>query len=347
MALKRYLLFVVGIALTFLVLSYFGFDDTISVLQHTRVEFLFAAVALQFVIFGLLVVRLKLLTHGKGFVSTAQISRVTLSGMFVNMVTPFAKLGGEPLKMYMLRSNIGNYSASAAIAIESIMELLSSFFVVIAVALFFFNDIPAAYISTFLIFLVVITFALGILFKIIFTTRWLNRLINWFATKAAKMVESEKRDYAQLFSTAFYSMWKNKQVVWGSFSVSVLMKLVEILRFWLIFQAFDLVLPLKTAVIVWTILLVVMFIPWLPGSLGLAEFGGISALIVFGITKQIAASAMVLDRLVSFWLPLFVGMVAFSIARKKGELPNIAWKKKNTTPASKKPIEKSFKNSHR
>ncbi len=79
------------------------------------------------------------------------------------------------------------------------------------------------------------------------------------------------------------------------------------------------------------VILIILFIPWLPGSLGLVEFSGIAAFIAFGITSSVGASAMILDRLLSFWMPLFIGLVAISMAKQKGELPDLKglnWGKK-------------------
>ncbi|MEK6887428.1 MAG: flippase-like domain-containing protein [Candidatus Aenigmatarchaeota archaeon] len=330
MTLKRIALFAIGIALIIAVLSVFGLQETITALSRTNLELFAAAIGLQLVVVLLLILRIKVLVRGKGYVSFRQAVRVTLSGMFVSMMTPLAKLGGEPLKMYMLQGNVGGHNASAAVAIESIMELASTLFVVLVVALLLFSQIPAAFVMTFVIFLIVAGLGIGLLLKIIFTPKWLHHIVNWISVKMAKMMEVEKKNYAHMFSSAFYSMWASKRTLFGAFSLSVLMKLVEMLRLWVIFLALGIFLPFNTVVLVWTIILVVLFIPWLPGSLGLAEFGGISALLAFGVVPSMAASSMVLDRLVSFWLPLFIGLVGFTAAKKRGELPSLRRKHKDT-----------------
>lgn len=323
MALKRILLFATGVLLIFAVLNYFGLAETINTLAQTRLDLLILAVAVQAAIVTMIIARIKILAYGKGYLSWMQAGRVTLTGMFVSMITPFAKLGGEPLKMYMLRGNIGSNNASAAVAIESIMELVSSLIVVFLVAVVFFNEIPSAYVTTFILFLIVISLSLMILLKIFFTPRWLHRIINWIASKMAKMLEVDKKDYAEMFSTAFYAMWKDRRLVAGALSVSVASKLLEIARLWVLFLAIGIALPLRDVAIIWCIVLVLMFIPWLPGSLGLAEFGAISAVVAFGVASGPAASGILLDRFVSFWLLLAVGMASLYAARRRGELPDL------------------------
>ena len=330
MTLKRIGIFAVGIALIFLVLNNFGIYQTAVALAHANVGWIFAAVLLQAGIIFFFILRLKILVGGKGYVSFGQMFRVSMSGMFISMITPLAKLGGEPLKMYMLRGNVGSHNASAAVAIESLMELLSSLFMVFVVAVIFFHDIPPAFITSLVVFLIVVGFAMGLLMKIFLTPHWLKRMVNWLATRMAKLVEAEKKDYAHMFSTAFYSLLQNKRRVFAAFLLSIGMKIFEMLRLWVIFFALGVFLPFNFAVIIWAIILILMFIPWLPGSLGLVEFGGISAIIALGVAPSLGASSFILERLVSFWLPLAIGLVAFTIAKRRGELPHLLHKKKTT-----------------
>lgn len=332
---KRIAFFIIGLVLIFIIVSAFGLQQTAAALAGTNIELLFLAVIIQIAIIFLLVLRIKILVSGKGYVSFSQAVRVTLSGMFVSMITPLAKLGGEPLKMYMLRGNVGSHNASAAVAIESIMELASSLFVIFVVSVLFFGQIPASFVMAFLGFLIILGIGTGLLVKIFFTPKWLNHIVNWISAKMARMLEVEKKDYAGMFASAFYSMWRNKTALFGAFTISVAMKVLEMLRLLVIFLALGIFLPFNTVVIVWSIILVVMFIPWLPGSLGLAEFGGISALLAFGLTPALAASSMVLDRLVSFWLTLLIGLAGFTMAKRRGELPNIL--KRKEKPVKTKP----------
>ena len=69
--------------------------------------------------------------------------------------------------------------------------------------------------------------------------------------------------------------------------------------------------------IIWAVLLILSMIPWLPGGLGLVEFGGIYVFIMFGIQKGVAASGMFIDRFISFWFIVLLGAVLFVINRVK------------------------------
>ena len=339
MALKRIIVFAAGIALALFVVSLFGLHETIAALLRTRLDVFLVCVALQLASVALIVLRIKILARSRGYLSYSYATRLTLSGVFVSMITPFAKLGGEPLKMYMLGKNIGKYNASAAIAVESLVELLSSFVVMLVVTLVFFSSIPADFISLFIAVLAVLSVGIALFAKLISSPHWLHGIGRWAIKKLERFYSFGDKDHMSMFSNSMAVMWKRKSVVYGAFSVSVLSKIIEIARFWFVFLALGVALPFTTAVVVWTILLVIVFIPWLPGSLGLVEFSGISALIVMGVPQSAAASIMILDRFLSLWLTLLIGMAALSWAKRRNELPRISMPKKGgkSDPSTNQP----------
>lgn len=333
MGYRQAAIFLVGIALTVLILSFFGLQETAGIILRARPGILAIAVLLQLAILALFILRIKILARGKGFVSVAHAARLTFSGVFINMITPLAKLGGEPLKMYMLGKNIGSYNASAAIAIESLSELVSSFIVILAVTAVFFGMIPAEFTLLFAAVLVGLGAGIGIFVKVLTTPRWLHGISRWFVKKISRIIASDDKDHVFLFSTALTDIWKKKWVVASAVIVSVAVKILELLRFWLIFLALGIALPPAAVVVVWSVLLVVAFIPWLPGSLGLVEFSGITTLLLFGVMQTSAASAIVLDRFISLWLPLFVTFIGLSMAKRRGELPDLSsWRKSQARP---------------
>ena len=97
--------------------------------------------------------------------------------------------------------------------------------------------------------------------------------------------------------------------------------MLEFLVLWLAFSSIGSVLAWREVIVLWCIIVVFLFIPWLPGSLGLVEFGAASTLVVLGFSGSTAASGILISRLISFWLVLFVGLVALYYSKKKGELP--------------------------
>jgi len=324
MALKKVLLFAIGVALTIYVVGFFGLFEVLAALAGADLALVGSAVLIQIAVLGLIVLRLKILTYGWGYLSLLKTARITMTGMVVSMVTPIAKIGGEPLKIYMLRQNIGSAHASVAVAVDSLMEVFSSIFVIFVVTVLFIGAIPQPFFTAFVLFLVISGLILGTVLKVLLTPRWMGRIIDWTVKKISRFQEVEEKDYTKLFHDAFNTMLKDRKKLAGVFAISIFSKILEIIKIWIIFLALGLALPSQTVIIAWAILLVLMFVPWLPGSLGLVEFGVASALVLLGVPGPVGASGVLVERFMSFWLVLLIGFLALSSSRKMGELPSIS-----------------------
>ncbi|MCX6815806.1 MAG: flippase-like domain-containing protein [Candidatus Aenigmarchaeota archaeon] len=320
MAWKRILIFAFAIVLVLLVINTFGFFQVIGALSRANIFLVLIAALIQLGILGLQSARLRVLSHDKGYISYRKVLRTALSGAAVSLMTPFAMIGGEPLKMYMLRTNIGSSKSSAVVAIDGLMEIIASIFVIFVVVVLFIGTIPSNFFMFFVLFLIAIGLILGTMLKILFTPRWLNKIIGWIVKKVEKS-QNNKVDYPALFQEAFASIINNRRKLAGVFCISSSVKVLEMLRLWLVFAAIGISLPMNVAVVGWAIMVVLLFVPILPGSLAILEFGATSAFILLGIAPAIAISAVLVDRFLSFWLVLFIGFGALSYARKLGELP--------------------------
>ena len=50
-------------------------------------------------------------------------------------------------------------------------------------------------------------------------------------------------------------------------------------------------------------------VPWLPGGLGIVEAGGAGAFIFFGVQKSISISGVLIERLITFWFVIIIGIL--------------------------------------
>ena len=235
--------------------------------------------------------------------------KISMSGMAVSMITPIAKIGGEPLKIYLLKKNKFNGSeATAVIAVDTLAELASSLLVVFIVFMLFAREIPGVLASSFAVFLVVIAAIVALFLKLLFNPRWMRKLVRWTTKRISRFAHVKKKDYAELFYNAFKVLIRDKSIVSSAFGLSFATKLLEFARMWLVFAAISVFLPADVIVIVWSVILVLYLVPWLPGSLGLVEFFGAGALVFFGLTSSAAAGGLLLDRFISYWLVLVLGL---------------------------------------
>lgn len=303
------ILFAIGIVLIAAVTAYFGLHEVISTIVTARFDYVLLAVLLQIVILFLLAMRLILISRKYGHLGFFEAFKVSMSGMAISMITPIAKIGGEPLKIYLLKKGFGGTKATAIIAVDTLAELASSLLVVFLVFVIFAKDIPGILASSFAVFLFVVAAIIVILLKLLLNPRWMRKLIIWSTKRISKFTHVKKKDYAQLFYNAFQILIKDRKIVVSAFGVSFITKLLEFARMWLVFAAIGAFLGWDVIVIVWSVILVLYLVPWLPGSLGLVEFFGAGTLVFFGLTSSAAAGGLLIDRFISYWFVLVLGLL--------------------------------------
>jgi uncharacterized protein (TIRG00374 family) len=316
---KRFLLFLAGIVLVFFVMSLFDLPAVVRAVASANPLYIAAAAGLQLTALVIQAARARIiggfpLGMGKAF-------RASTSGNFVSLVTPVAKIGGEPLKIYILRNSYGNTKATAVIAVDNLAELLANIIVIVVAVLFFAPTIAPQLTTIFAAFIVIVLLILAGVMKLMLTPSWLKRIVDWFLNRISKYQNVKRRDYARMFYEAFAILLKRKGMMATAVFVSVVIKFIEFGVLWLAFSSIGIALPWREVVILWSIIVVFLFIPWLPGSLGLVEFGATSALVIFGLSSTTAASGILISRFISLWFVLFMGVLALYWAKFMGELP--------------------------
>jgi len=303
---------VFGIVVLILIMSFFGISEVIATLLTTNVPLLLVGFAIHIGIIALLALRLILIVRKDTAISLKKALQITITGLFVNFLTPIAKVGGEPVKIYFLKDDIGIPKATAAVAMDTFVEIFSSIIVFISIFIIFFTKLPPQFFIYYIVFIIISLSLLAVSLKLSFTPSWLKKLVGFGQKKFSKFVKISDKDHATEFNVAFRSVMKNKITFFGSLSVSIVTKFFEFARMWIVFVALGLVLPWEIVVIIWGLLLMLFLIPWLPGGLGLIEGGIAAAFVTFGVPAATAASGVLLDRFITFWFILVLGAVVVS-----------------------------------
>ncbi len=85
----------------------------------------------------------------------------------------------------------------------------------------------------------------------------------------------------------------------------------QIAILWASFRAFDVSPPLAVLVMGFFLGMVANLIPFVPGGVGAVDAGLIGAFVLFGLPKDVCFAAVLIYRLVAFWMPMPPGIVAF------------------------------------
>ena len=96
-------------------------------------------------------------------------------------------------------------------------------------------------------------------------------------------------------------------------ALTVVVWVAESARLYLVIQALPLHLALTPPQVMFIALVASLLttIPALPGGLVIVEGGIIAVLISFGLTSSEGLSVAILDRLISYWSLILVGLVVF------------------------------------
>ncbi|MEK6887431.1 MAG: flippase-like domain-containing protein [Candidatus Aenigmatarchaeota archaeon] len=302
-------LFAIGVILIALVMSFFGLKEVVATMMTANIFLITVAVLLQLLILALLALRIILIAKKYGKIGFVEAFKISMAGIAISLLTPIAKIGGEPLKIYLLRKRLGVSKATAVIAVDTIAELVSSLLMIFLVFIIFAKDVPGVIFSSFAIFLVIVAALLLGLLKLLLNPGWMRRIIKWLGRNMVKFAKVNKKDYAKLFYNAFRLLIRDKKIMLYAFGVSFATKIIEFVRMWIVFAAIGIFLPPGVVIILWSVILVLYLVPWLPGSLGLVEFFGTGTLIFFGTASGAAAGGLLIDRFISFWFVLIFGLL--------------------------------------
>src|SRR3989338_6135862 len=215
------LLFAIGIVLIAGVVAFFGVNEVLNVIFTSNAWYIAAAVIIQAAILLLLAGRLVLIARKHYHIGFIDAFKITMSGMAISMLTPIAKIGGEPLKIYLLKKKkMDGSEATAVIAVDTLAERGSSLLFVLFIFVMFAEHVPGVIFSSFVVFLIVVAAILVVFLKLLLNPRWMRKLIRWTAKRISRASHARKKDYARLFYNAFNVLIKDRKILAGSFGIS-------------------------------------------------------------------------------------------------------------------------------
>lgn len=246
-------------------------------------------------------------------ISVKDVFPVIIAGIAVNNITPFARIGGEPVRAYLLKIKT-KIKFSKAIA-AAVAELVSEFISQITIVLISFPAVVFSFKATWLIasfgFFAFIYVIVGLVLIGIQDEIKMKRFFIWLSHKFRRFSIIRERITAKFFS--FQSKLKtnlsNITNLKKSVFLSLSMKFFEVLKNYTIFLALNYKISFLMCFVILAISLIISVIPATPGSMGIMEGGIISFLILSGIPQGVAASFVFIDRLITFWLPTIIGLI--------------------------------------
>jgi glycosyltransferase 2 family protein len=240
--------------------------------------------------------------------------------IFLNNITPGARVGGDPFgRIYMLHK-LENTSYSSGMA-SLIGEFALTPLVVVSflmAGLFLQFGKGSLQLGLLLIAAWVLA-SLGTVFipRLFFKNRIalrgiskiMNRVLGWFGKR--EDVQETVEGIEALYSSTYTIMdkWQKVLLIGGW---TLITGALDIFRFYAIFLALGYHPTLSALLGASSLPIIVGVIPLLPGGLVLVEGSLISILVLFGVPPNVAMATTVIDRAITFALSTIVGAGVFS-----------------------------------
>jgi len=224
-----------------------------------------------------------------------ELFHIIILAWFANCVLP-AKMG-DFYRAYLLRqqTEVSGSKGLGTIFSERALDFLVLMSLLVASGLISFRaQVPERFVPAFIVGLVI---AAGLIAGLL--------VIRYSEGRLSRFLPERLRERASRFKHGLLSAFAGR--------------LPLLPRLFLVVQALPLHISLSLAQIMFIALVASLLttIPALPGGLVLVEGGIIAVLVFFGLTASQALSVAILDRLISYWSLVAVGLVVFLLSHRR------------------------------
>ena len=292
------------------VLTHVQFDYGASLRAISQTNVLIYALAFAAFYFSFVVrtIRWEILLRNTGESNRfGELFHIVILAWFANCVLP-AKMG-DFYRAYLLRQQtdvsgskgLGTIFSERALDFLVLMSLL-----VISGLISFRATVPERFLPAFIVGLLI---AVGLIAGLL--------VVRYSEGRLSRYLPERLRERAARFKHGLLSAFAGRLPL--LLGLTVLVWMAESTRLFLVVQALPLHISLSLAQIMFIALVASLLttIPALPGGLVLVEGGIIAVLVFFGLTASQALSVAILDRLISYWSLIAVGLVVFLLSHRR------------------------------
>ena len=294
----------------FVVLTHVQLDygASLRAIRQTNLAIYLLAIAAFYFSFVIRTVRWQILLRNTGESEQfGGLFHIIILGWFANCVLP-AKMG-DFYRAYLLRQQtdvsgskgLGTIFSERALDFLVLMSLL-----VISGLISFHATVPQRFVPAFIVGMLICA---GLIAGLL--------VIRYSEGRFSRFLPERLRERAARFKHGLLSAFAGRLPL--LVGLTVLVWMAESARLFLVVQALPLHISLGIAQVVFIALVASLLttIPALPGGLVLVEGGIIAVLVVFGLTPSQGFTVAILDRLISYWSLIVVGLIVFLLSHRR------------------------------
>ena len=319
---KKVLIFLfIGLAIMGVMLYFIGIDEVIEALKQSNLWLVLLAIVIQIFTYFLYTWRWNIINKTADMdLGIKKSLPMVLVSLAVNNITPSGRGGGEPVRAYLLAKE-GHFKFEDTFATVIADRALDTFpFVILAIltiiGIIFTFSLDIKLIAFLVIMVTLITVAVILLIYVCINeafgvklTSWIIKIVRRFYKKFNEDTEKRIIEAVKTFQARMNALLRDKTILYYALPLSFVIWIFEILRVYVVFLAFG---ARVSPIIIGEVFILASFVgmvPLLPGGLGAVD--GIMILFYAnaGITASLSAAATVVERLISFWMTTFVGLI--------------------------------------
>lgn len=321
---KVIIFFFVGLGILGVMLYFIGIDDVIEALKLSNLWLVLLAVIIQIFTYFLYTLRWSIVNKTVDMnLGIKKLLPMILVSLTVNNITPSGRGGGEPVRAYLLAKE-GNYKFEdtfATVVADRALDTLP--FVLLAiltiVGIIFSFSLNIALIAVLVLLVTLITALAVILLYVCINeafgvkiTSWVIRIVRRFYKDFDESTEKRIVEAVITFQARMNVLLRDRTILCYALPLSFVIWIFEILRVYVVFLAFGADVSPFVIGEVFILAAFVGMIPLLPGGLGAVDGLMILLYAGAGITASVSAAATVVERLISFWMTTFLGLICLT-----------------------------------
>ncbi len=318
---KTLIFFTLGLGILLVLVLFIGPKNILNALEMANPWYIILALCIQFLLFALWTERWAINIRVVGIsIKRLPLIPMLLVGMAFNNITPSARGGGEPIRAYILSryTKCPMENSFATVVADRGLDTFPLFALAIITIIYAVLYLKLSFIIIFSLtaslVLLLVLFLLGLYMSINKKigekfTLWGLKIFKRFTKKDHINMETKALKALNRFQGSIRILMKNREVLFYALPLSFLIWFVEIIRLYILFLAFNNPVSWELIVVIFVIAALVSLVPLLPGGLGAVDGMMILLFSIAGVPPSISAAVTIIERLISFWLPSFLGIL--------------------------------------
>jgi len=335
---KKYSLIGLGLVIIILLIWWAGLEEVVGILKGARLDYFLLAILTYVGAVITWALRWRVLLNSLNIKAPFKtIVGALFVGVFINNVTPGARGGGEPVRMYYLSKHTKEPYGHvfATIMLDRILDVIPVVVMLLLATLYVYNLGSVTLTMTLLLLDASFAFVTLTTVGILLSEKKTKGILYWFYRQFGRIMPKKAAKYEEKFihtvevsvpqfQEKFKFLLKHKKAFLMSLFYSFAFWFLVLLRSYFIFISINNPIKLLDVMVVQMIGIVVGMFMIIPGGAGIIELINSAVYVLLGIDKEVAVTATILERLISYWAPTIIGagvMTHFGIkvSEEKGE----------------------------